>query len=76
MSQRADLGAIQNRMSHTLDNLQNIQNNVSDARSRIMDVDFARETSEMTKQQILLQSSSAMLAQANQIPQIALSLLQ
>ncbi|RYV02647.1 flagellin [Shewanella sp. OPT22] len=74
--QRADLGAIQNRMSHTINNLASIQNNVSDARSRILDVDFARETSEMTKQQILLQSSSAMLAQANQIPQIALSLLQ
>ncbi|MBM7072209.1 hypothetical protein JQC92_09240 [Shewanella sp. 202IG2-18] len=75
-NERADLGAIQNRISYTMDNLANIQNNVSDARSRILDVDFARETSEMTKQQILLQSSSAMLVQANQIPQIALSLLQ
>ena len=74
-SQRADLGAVQNRLSYTVNNLGNIQTNVSDARSRIMDVDFAKETAQMTKQQILSQSSSAMLAQANQIPQVALSLL-
>ncbi|MGL5391578.1 MAG: flagellin [Shewanella sp.] len=74
-SQRADLGAVQNRLSFTINNLGNIQTNVADARSRIMDVDFAKETAQMTKQQILSQSSSAMLAQANQIPQVALSLL-
>ncbi|MCU7996823.1 flagellin, partial [Shewanella glacialipiscicola] len=74
-SQRADLGAIQNRMSFTINNLSNIQSNVADARSRIQDVDFAKETAELTKQQILSQTSSAMLAQANQIPQTALSLL-
>ncbi|MBB1268092.1 flagellin [Shewanella sp. SR44-3] len=74
-SQRADLGAVQNRMSFTINNLNNIQSNVSDARSRIQDVDFAKETAELTKQQILSQTSSAMLAQANQIPQTALSLL-
>jgi len=74
-SQRSDLGAIQNRMSFTINNLSNIQSNVSDARSRIQDVDFAKETAELTKQQILSQTSSAMLAQANQIPQTALSLL-
>ncbi|MGL4895396.1 MAG: flagellin [Shewanella sp.] len=73
--QRADLGAVQNRLSYTINNLGNIQTNVTDARSRIMDVDFAKETAQMTKQQILSQSSSAMLAQANQIPQVALSLL-
>ncbi|MGL4714291.1 MAG: flagellin, partial [Shewanella sp.] len=73
--QRADLGAVQNRLSYTINNLGNIQTNVADARSRIMDVDFAKETAQMTKQQILSQSSSAMLAQANQIPQVALSLL-
>ncbi|MBY5990723.1 flagellin [Ferrimonas balearica] len=72
---RADLGAAQNRLSHTINNLGNIQVNVADARSRIQDVDFAKETAELTKQQVLQQSGSAMLAQANQIPQLALSLL-
>ncbi len=74
-SQRADLGAVQNRMNFTLNNLGNIQNNVSDARSRIQDVDFAAESAQLSKQQILSQSSSSMLAQANQLPQVALSLL-
>ena len=74
-SQRADLGATQNRMNFTISNLSNIQNNVSDARSRIQDVDFASESAELSKQQILSQASSAMLAQANQLPQVALSLL-
>jgi flagellin len=74
-SSRSDLGAIQNRMSFTINNLSNVQSNVSDARSRIQDVDFASETAQLTKFQILSQTSSAMLAQANQIPQTALSLL-
>ena len=74
-SQRADLGATQNRMNFTISNLSNIQNNVSDARSRIQDVDFASESAQLSKQQILSQASSAMLAQANQLPQVALSLL-
>ena len=74
-SQRADLGATQNRMDFTINNLSNIQNNVSDARSRIQDVDFASESAALSKQQILSQASSAMLAQANQLPQVALSLL-
>ncbi|WP_133407561.1 flagellin [Parashewanella tropica] len=74
-SQRADLGAVQNRMGHTINNLGNIQNNVSDARSRIQDVDFAKETAQLTKNQILSRTSSAMLAQANQLPQVAQSLL-
>ncbi|AVT48904.1 flagellin N-terminal helical domain-containing protein [Shewanella baltica] len=74
-SQRAELGAIQNRMNFTISNLGNIQSNVTDARSRIQDVDFASETAQLTKQQILSQTSSAMLAQANQLPQTALSLL-
>ncbi|MCE9686685.1 flagellin [Shewanella sp. AS16] len=74
-SQRADLGAVQNRMNFTINNLGNVQSNVADARSRIQDVDFAKETAQMTKQQILSQTSSAMLAQANQLPQVALSLL-
>ncbi|MFQ6370310.1 flagellin [Shewanella sp. YIC-542] len=74
--QRSDLGAIQNRMSFTINNLNNISTNMSDARSRIQDVDFAKETATMTKQQILSQTSSSMLAQANQLPQVALQLLQ
>ncbi|GGI67621.1 flagellin [Shewanella gelidii] len=72
---RADLGAIQNRLDFTISNLSNVQNNVADARSRIQDVDFAAESAELSKQQILQQSSSSMLAQANQLPQVALSLL-
>jgi flagellin len=74
-SQRADLGATQNRMDFTINNLSSIQNNVTDARSRIQDVDFASESAALSKQQILSQASSAMLAQANQLPQVALSLL-
>ncbi|WP_133407564.1 flagellin [Parashewanella tropica] len=74
-NRRAHLGAVQNRMSHTINNLGNIENNVSDARSRIQDVDFAKETAQLTKGQILSKTSSAMLAQANQLPQIAQSLL-
>jgi flagellin len=74
-SQRSDLGAVQNRMDFTINNLSSIQNNVTDARSRIQDVDFASESAELSKQQILSQASSSMLAQANQLPQVALSLL-
>lgn len=73
--QRAELGAIQNRLAHNISNSANTQANVADARSRIVDVDFAKETSAMTKNQVLQQTGSAMLAQANQLPQIALSLL-
>jgi flagellin len=74
-NQRAELGATQNRMDFTINNLSSIQNNVTDARSRIQDVDFASESAELSKQQILSQASSSMLAQANQLPQVALSLL-
>ncbi|ASK69921.1 flagellin [Shewanella bicestrii] len=74
-SQRADLGAIQNRLAHNISNSANTQANVADAKSRIVDVDFAKETSVMTKNQVLQQTGSAMLAQANQLPQVALSLL-
>jgi flagellin len=73
---RADLGAIQNRFESTIANLQNVSENVSAARSRIMDADFAAETAAMTKAQVMQQAGTAMLAQANQLPQIALSLLQ
>jgi len=74
-AQRGDLGAIQNRLSHNISNSANTQANVADAKSRIVDVDFAKETSTMTKNQVLQQTGSAMLAQANQLPQVALSLL-
>ncbi|MEI6894957.1 MAG: flagellin [Colwellia sp.] len=72
---RADLGALQNRFSYTIDNLANISENVSASRSRIQDADFAVETAEMTKNQILQQAGTAILSQANQLPQTALSLL-
>ena len=75
-SQRAALGAVQNRFDNTISNLQNISENASAARSRIRDTDFARETSELTKNQILQQAGTAILAQANQLPQAVLSLLQ
>jgi len=74
-SQRADLGAIQNRFSYTISNLSNIQENISASRSRIQDTDFAVETANMTKNQILQQAGTSILAQANQLPQAALSLL-
>ncbi|WP_441002097.1 flagellin [Pseudocolwellia agarivorans] len=74
-AQRATLGAIQNRFSHTISNLANIQENVSASRSRIQDTDFAVETANMTKNQILQQAGTSILAQANQIPQAAISLI-
>ena len=73
--QRADLGAIQNRFSHTITNLANIAENVSASRSRIQDTDFATETAQMTKNQILQQAGTSILSQANQLPQAALSLI-
>ena len=75
-TQRAQLGAVQNRFENTIANLQNISENASAARSRIRDTDFAAETSELTKNQILQQAGTAILAQANQLPQAVLSLLQ
>ena len=73
---RADLGAIQNRMESTISNLSVQSENLSAARSRIQDTDFAAETAELTRNQILQQAGTAMLAQANQISQGVLSLLQ
>ncbi|NLY14950.1 MAG: flagellin [Gammaproteobacteria bacterium] len=75
-AQRADLGAIQNRFENTIANLQNIQENVSAARGRIQDTDFAAETATLSKNQIMQQAGTAILAQANQLPQAVLSLLQ
>ncbi|SFM49507.1 flagellin [Halopseudomonas yangmingensis] len=74
-SQRADLGAVQNRFENTIANLQNISENVSAARGRIQDTDFAAETANLTKNQILQQAGTSILAQANQLPQAVLSLL-
>jgi flagellin len=74
-SKRAELGAIQNRFTSTINNLSNITENVSAARSRIRDTDFAQETAKLTNAQILQQASTSILAQANQKPQTALSLL-
>ncbi|MDF3125845.1 flagellin [Rheinheimera sp. 1928-s] len=74
-SARADLGALQNRFQSTIRNLSNIVENVSSARSQIRDTDFAKETAELTRAQILQQASTTILSQANTRPQTALSLL-
>jgi flagellin len=74
-AQRADLGAIQNRFQSTIRNLNNISENVSAARSRIRDTDFAVETAELTRWQIIQHVSITVLEQANQRPQSALQLL-
>ncbi len=74
-SMRGNLGAVQNRFESTIANLSNVSENLSSARSRILDADIAQETSNMTKQNILQQAGVSILAQANQAPQLALSLL-
>ncbi len=75
-SQRADLGAKQNRLSHSISNQSNIQENVEASKSRIKDTDFAKETTQLTKSQILQQAGTSILAQAKQLPNSAISLLQ
>ena len=72
---RADLGALQNRFQSTIRNLSNISENIAGARSRIRDTDFAVETAELTRNQIIQQASLSVLSLANQRPQAALSLL-
>ena len=74
-SKRAELGAVQNRLESTIRNQSNVAENVSDARSRIRDTDFATETANMTQTSIIQQASQSILSQANQRPQLALSLL-
>ncbi|MEZ8737608.1 flagellin [Vibrio sp. 10N.222.54.F6] len=74
-SQRASLGAFQNRFDHAISNLDNINENVNASKSRIKDTDYAKETTAMTKSQILQQASTSILAQAKQSPSAALSLL-
>ena len=74
--QRSSLGAVSNRLSHTINNLTNISSNLSAAQGGIEDADFAHETTMLAKNQILQQASTAMLAQANASKQNVLSLLQ
>ncbi|WP_191833275.1 MULTISPECIES: flagellin domain-containing protein [Pseudomonas] len=75
-TKRADLGAAQNRLTSTINNLQNINENAEAARGRVQDTDFAAETAQLTKQQTLQQASTSVLAQANQLPSAVLKLLQ
>ncbi|CDO03312.1 Flagellin [Oceanobacillus picturae] len=75
-TQRSDLGAVQNRLDHTINNLGASQENLTAAESRIRDVDMAKEMMEFTKNNILSQAAQSMLAQANQQPQGVLQLLQ
>ncbi|HCG9618334.1 TPA: flagellin [Vibrio parahaemolyticus] len=74
-SQRAELGAYQNRFNHAINNLDNIHENLEASNSRIQDTDYAKETTQMVKQQILQQVSTTILAQAKQAPNLALTLL-
>jgi flagellin len=74
-AERAKLGAYQNRLEHTINNLEVAAENLTAAESRIRDVDMAKEMMEFTKQTILQQAATAMLAQANQLPQAVLQLL-
>ena len=73
---RAELGAVQNRLSSTISNLSAVVENATAARSRILDADFAAESATLARNQILSQAATTILAQANQVPQQALSLLQ
>ncbi|WP_201785604.1 flagellin [Syntrophomonas wolfei] len=74
-SERAKLGALQNRLEHTINNLSVTSENLSASESRIRDVDMAKEMMNFTKYNILQQAATAMLAQANQMPQTVLQLL-
>jgi len=74
-SMRSDMGAYVNRLEHAMNNISNQEFNTQDAESRIRDVDFATESTEFTRNQILTQSSTSMLAQANAVPQGALALI-
>ena len=75
-SMRADLGAIENRLEHTVSNLMNIAQNTSDSRSRILDADYSIESANLAKAQVLQQAGTAILSQANARPQLVLQLLQ
>jgi flagellin len=75
-TERAGLGAVMNRLTYAVDNLANVSQNTSESRSRIMDADYAKASSELARTQIISQAATAMLAQANQQPQSVLKLLQ
>ena len=75
-TERAGLGAVINRLTYAVDNLANVSQNTSESRSRIMDADYAKASSELARTQIISQAATAMLAQANQAPQTVLQLLQ
>ena len=75
-TKRADLGAVSNQLTHAVDNLSSIKINAEESRSRILDTDYAQATSELARTQIIQQAGTAMLAQANQLPQTVLALLQ
>jgi len=75
-AQRATFGAVSNRLTHAIDNLTNVKTNSEASRSRILDTDYAAATSELARTQIIQQAGTAMLAQANQLPQTVLALLQ
>ncbi|GAL27535.1 flagellin protein FlaA [Vibrio variabilis] len=72
---RSQFGAYINRLDHTITNLGNMSENVSTAKGRIMDTDFASESGMMSKQQMLMQSGASMLSASKMVPQLAMSLL-
>ena len=74
-AQRATFGAVSNRLTHAIDNLTNVKTNSEAARSRILDTDYSVATSEMARAQIIQQAGTAMLAQANALPQTVMALL-
>lgn len=75
-AERARLGACQNRLEHTLNNVQNYAENLSASESRIRDADMAKEMTELTRSQILAEAGKVMLAQANALPRFVLKLLE
>ena len=72
---RSDLGAVENRMEHTISNLMNIAEKTADSRSRLEDADFALESAQLAKNQVLQQAGTSMLSQANQMSQLVMELL-
>ena len=74
-TQRSTIGAAVNRLTHAVDNLSNVAQNVTESRSKIADTDYAQATSDLARQQIIQQAGTAMLAQANQMPNMVLALL-
>jgi flagellin len=74
-TRRSVLGSVINRLTHAVDNLTNVSQNATESRSRVTDTDYATATSELARTQIIQQAATAILAQANQQPQMVLSLL-